>query len=144
MGADEFGFEARGVEALLEIVEELRDAGAEGRDLNGFGEIVASAAANGFDGRFRGVVTGEEEDVGGGGVFEDLFGEFEAGAAGEHEIEDDDLGALGVDELHGRVGVGSGDDADFEWTEGVGEEFEREGIVVDGEDGNGLGQASLG
>lgn len=86
----------------------------------------------------------EQEDVGGGGVFKDLFGKFEAGAAGEHEIEDDDLGAFGVDELHGRVGVGRGEDAYFEGAQGVGEEFERQRIVVDGKDGNGLGQASLG
>jgi hypothetical protein len=144
MGADEFGFEAGGVEAFLEVVEELADAGAEGGDLDGLGEIVAGAAADGFDGGFGGVVAGEEEDVGGGGVLEDLFGEFEAGAAGEHEIEDDDLRALGVDELHGGVGVGGGEDADGEGAEGVREELKREGIVVDGEDGNGLGQASLG
>lgn len=144
VGADEFGFEASGVDALLEVFEELADAGAKGGDLNGLGEIVAGAAADGFDGGFGGVVAGEEEDVGGGGVLEDFLSEFEAGAAGEHEVEDDDLGAFGVDDLHGRVRIEGGEDTNGKGAEGVREEFEREGVVVDGEDGDWLGQASLG
>lgn len=144
MGADEFGFEASGVETLLEVVEKLANAGAKGGDLDGFGEVVAGAAADGFDGGFGGVVTGEKKNVGGGGVLEDLSCEFEAGAAGEHEIEDDDLGAFGVDDLHGRIGMRRGEDAGGEGAEGVREEFEREGVVVDGEDGDGLGQVPLG
>ncbi len=140
MGLDEGGFEAGGFKAFLKFVEELADASAEVSDLEGFGEIVAGAASDGFDGGFGGVMAGEEEDVGGGSEAEDFFGEFEAGAAGEHEIEDDDLGAMGVDEAHGVVTVGGGEEADAERGEGVGEEFERERIVVDGEDGDRWGQ----
>lgn len=135
MGLDEGRFEAGGFQAFLEFVEQLADAGAEVGDLDGFGEVVAGTAADGFDGGFRGVVPGEEEDVGGGSKAENFFGEFEAGAAGEHEIEDDDLGAFGLNEPHGLVTARGGEDADAEGGEGVGEEFERERIVVDGEDG---------
>lgn len=80
-------------------------------------------------------MAGEEEDVGRGSYEKDFFCEFEAGASGEHEIEDDDLGSMGVDEAHGVVAIGGGENADAEGGEGIGEEFEREGIVVDGENG---------
>ena len=140
MGLDEGGFEAGGFETFLKFAEELANAGAEVGDVKWFGEVVAGAAADGFDGGFGGVVAGEEEDVGGGGEEENFLGELEAGAAGEHEIEDDDLGAFGVDEAHGVVAIGGGEDAGAEGGEGVGEEFERERIVVDGEDGKGWGQ----
>jgi hypothetical protein len=53
MGADEFRFKARGVEAFLEVVEEAADTGAEGGDLDGFREVVAGAEADSFDGGFR-------------------------------------------------------------------------------------------
>jgi len=134
MGLDEGGFETGGFEAFVEFVDELADAGAEVGDIEGFGEVVAGTAADGFDGGFGGVVDGEEEDVGRGSEEEDFFQELEAGAAGEHEVEDDDLGALGVYDAHGVVAVGGREDADAEGGEGIGEEFEREGIVVDGED----------
>ena len=140
MGVDEGSFEAGGFEAILGLVEELADAGAEVGNVEWFGEVVAGTAADGFDGGFRGVVAGEEENVGRGGEAEDIFGKLEAGAAGEDEIEDDDLGAFGVDEAHGVVAIGGREDAGAEGGEGVGEEFERERIVVDGEDGKGRGQ----
>jgi len=121
----------------VEFVDELADAGAEVGDVEGFGEVVTGTAADGLDGGFGGVVAGEEEDVGRGGEEEDFFQELEAGAAGEHEVEDDDLGAFGEDDAHGVVAVGGREDADAEGSEGIRKEFEREGIVIDGEDGQG-------
>jgi hypothetical protein len=144
MGVDEFGFEARGLKALLEVVEEAADAGAEGGDLDGFGEVVAGPEADGLDGGLRGVVAGQEKDVGGGGSGEDFACEREAGAAGEEEVEDDNGGAFGEDGGHGFVGVGGREDADGQGTERVGEEFAGERVIVHGEDGDGWGQASSG
>ncbi len=131
-GEGEDGLGAGGAAA-----EEGADAGGEFGEGEGFDEVVAGAQVEAEDAVFDGVAGGEEEDGGGEAAAADGGEDFEAGAAGEHDVEDDEVEGLGVELEEGffagggeRDGVGLGFEA---FAEGAGD-F---GFVFDYEDAHG-------
>jgi hypothetical protein len=76
-----------------------------------------------------------DEDAGGGAAVLDLAEEFEAVAAGEGEIEDDDGEGLGFDggECFGNCGDGDARAAGELGSEGSGEALADEGVVINEE-----------
>ena len=135
----EFGFAGglgRGGDAGAGLVEGEGDAGA----VEGLEQVVDCIHLEGADGVL--VEGGGEDDLGeaGGGV-EELFDDGEAIEAGHLDVEEDDVGGVGADEVDGFDAVGAlGEDVDVA---GVFEEVEEllagEGLVVDDDGVEGCG-----
>lgn len=139
VGAESLDFGEGAFELLFEEsdAEEGFDASAEFDAVDGFGEEVVGA---GFDGAFDVADFGEggdhdDGDVACVGCFFEFFAELEAGHAGHHDVEEDEVGGALFDGAEGVEAVGGGADGAAEFFEVGLEEFEILFVVVDDEDG---------
>ena len=130
--AEEAGFDVEGA-ALGGAIE----GGGELFEGEGLGEVVAGAGAHGFDGGVDGGEGGHDDDDGLGMVGVDVFEQREAAAAGELEVEQEDIdGAVLEGEAGGGDGVGGlGGEAEAGGDLGAG--VADGGIVVDDQDAEG-------
>lgn len=98
-----------------------------------FDDVVGSAGFEGAGDDFVASVGGEEDD-GQFDVFENRFHEFDAVAAWEHKVEQDEADGFRFDEAEGFIGVGGDEGCEAGLGEGVAHVAEGHGVVVNDED----------
>lgn len=124
-------FEFLGAEAGAVAGEQGFEACTEDVGREGLIEVVGGAFADGFDGGFRGVVSGGEDDVDGRVELDDTFEELHAGESGHDEIGEDDVGVVVEDELEALLGIGEGVCLDVEILQGRLHELHTGWTIID-------------
>ena len=97
------------------------DAGDHLVEGEGLGDVVITASTQAGDLVFGGVLRGEEENGNGASELTQTAGDFEAVHAGHHDVEDNQIGGLGVGLLEGVAAVAGGDDLETGEAQGGGE-----------------------
>ena len=112
--------------------------GAEAEDefvgLEGLGEVIVGAGFEAGDAVLGGAAGGEQEDRHVGALGAEGAGEGEAGFAGHHDVEHEQVGLDDAQLVAGFGGVAGGGDAEALLGEVAGEQGAEADVVVDDED----------
>ena len=113
-----------GIVLVLDGAAAAQDGADAGNHLiqrEGLGHVVVAAGTQAGDLVFGGVLRGEEEDGDGASELAQAAGHLEAVHAGHHDVEDNQIGRLGVGLLEGVAAVTGGDDLKTGEAQGSGE-----------------------
>ena len=109
------------------------DAGDDLFEAEGLSDVVVAADGQALDLVAHIVARGEEEDRGGDAGVAQAPGDGEAVHVGEHDVEDDEVGARGLGFVKCAAAVLGGDDVEACEAQGGGEEVADVGFVVNDE-----------
>ena len=126
------GFSGAGA-ALAGASQDGADAGEEFAGVEGFGQVVVGAEFEADD-AVGFVAHGGEHDDGDVGHGAQPAGDVEAGLAGEHEVEDDELVVAGGPGTACVAAIADGGDAHSVTVEETGEEVADFAVIVDEQD----------
>ena len=110
------------------------DAGDDLFEAEGLGDVVVAADGQALDLVAHVVARGEEEDGDRDAGVAQAPGDGEAVHVGEHDVEDDEVGARGLGFVECAAAVLGGDDVEAGKTQRGGEEVSDVGFVVDDEE----------
>ncbi len=100
-----FGFDALLILLHLPLFKHVLHTDDQFIRLEGFSQIIAGALANGLDGRIDRGLAGDNDE--GGTALLPVYGvkHFKAGHSRHHDIQNDQIGAVGMDERQSMAGV---------------------------------------